>query len=96
MLLALQGELDLASAPLAAEELRRAEESHSLIVLDLQELTFMDSTGLHMALTADRRARAEGRRLVLVGVQPQVRRLLELTQCDAQLTILEDPTDLRG
>ena len=45
--IALRGELDLAHAYTFDEELRRVEEGRpTCVVLDLRELTFLDSTGL--------------------------------------------------
>ena len=86
-----RGELDLAAVPRAEEELRGAVREYPLVILDLHELEFMDSSGLQLILRADRLAGEFGHRLVLVGIPPQVRRLLELTRCDEHLTILEDP-----
>ena len=37
-----------------------------LVVLDLRELTFIDSSGVHAIVSAGIRARKGGRRLVLV------------------------------
>ena len=44
----------------------RARPSPALLVLDLRELTFMDSTGLRVMVSADARARDDSRRLVVV------------------------------
>src|SRR5262249_19043842 len=60
--IALRGELDLAHAYTFDEELRRVEEARPRsIVLDLRELTFLDSCGLARLLAARRRARGAGR-----------------------------------
>lgn len=44
-----------------------------MVVLDLRELTFMDSSGVHAVVDANLRARKAGRRLVVMHVAPQVR-----------------------
>jgi anti-anti-sigma factor len=51
----------------------------STIVLDLQDLTFIDSSGLLAVLEARRRAMSNGHRLLLSGASPVARRLIELT-----------------
>ena len=65
--IALRGELDLAHAYTFDEELRRVEEARpSCVVLDLRELTFLDSCGLARLLAARRRARRPGTGSLLV------------------------------
>ena len=75
----LTGELDLATAPQLRTALSRAAEDAELVVVDLSELKFMDSTGIQTILTADAQLRAAGRRLALVPGPPQVQRVFELT-----------------
>ncbi len=79
--LALAGELDIASAPTfeqAVAELEPVEDSPRL-VLDLSELTFMDSTGLRALLVARQEAGESGRELVLRPGPRQVQRVFELS-----------------
>lgn len=92
ILVALSGDLDLATAAVVEEELRRAEASESLIVLDLGEVSFMDSTGLRTVIAADQRMRERGGSLRIVHVPSQVNRLFELVGMRAHLTI-EDRVD---
>ncbi|HEV7774196.1 MAG TPA: STAS domain-containing protein [Conexibacter sp.] len=54
------------------------------IVLDLRQLTFMDSTGLRLLLRLDAESRSDGFRFAIVDGEGPVRRLLELTQFDRQ------------
>lgn len=89
LVLALNGELDLATAPIAEGELRRAEASGDLIVIDLRGVTFMDSTGIRMLVNADRRARDRGTGLVVVQGPPQVRRLLVLSGLSQHLDVVD-------
>jgi anti-sigma B factor antagonist len=79
VVVALAGEVDLATVPVVEDELRRAEASQDLIILDLRDVSFMDSTGIRMLVAADRRNRARGAALVIVQGSPQVRRLFELS-----------------
>jgi anti-sigma B factor antagonist len=89
LVLALSGEVDLASAPIVEDELRRTEASEGLIIIDLRDVTFMDSTGVRMLVTADRRAHERGATLVVVQGSPQVRRLFELSGLTGHLDVVE-------
>lgn len=90
ILVALSGEVDLATAPVADDELRRAEESADLVVLDLGDVSFMDSTGLRMVISADQRLRARGASLQIQRIPRQVRRLFELVGMLDHFEITDD------
>lgn len=71
--------------------------SPAVMVIDLSELTFIDSTILGVLVAAHRRAQALGSALRLVAPPPFVQRLLKLTALDTLLDILPDlPTALFG
>jgi anti-sigma B factor antagonist len=95
--IALRGELDLAHAYTFDEELRRVEESRpSCVVLDLRELSFLDSCGLARLLAARRRARRLGHRLVLVRGPKAIQRLFALSAVDEAFEMVNDvPEALR-
>lgn len=72
---AMSGEIDLATAATAEQELRRAEQSRQLVALDLRKVSFMDAAGLHVVIDADRRMRAHrgsagGHRRAIPGPPP--------------------------
>jgi anti-sigma B factor antagonist len=73
----LAGELDMSSAPQLVTTLAETVDRTSDLELDLSELTFMDSSGLHViinvAKTLDGRAT-----LVLIAPLPAVARVLEI------------------
>ena len=87
----LVGPLDLTTAPQLELILRRAHRRVRLIVLDLRELTSLDSAGVDELLRADTRARRSSDRLVIVNVPAHVRGLTELTQLTQLLEIADDP-----
>lgn len=62
---AVAGELDLVTVPELDEMLRCAPDEAELIMLDLGAVEFMDSSGAHLLVTADRRMSQAGRRLVV-------------------------------
>lgn len=85
VVLALSGELDLSSAQALSRELIDAEAS-GRVVVDLSGLKFMDSTGLHTLLSAQRRYEQSGSRLSLLRGPPQVQRVFELTVTERAFT----------
>jgi anti-anti-sigma factor len=88
---ALRGELDLAHAYTFDEELRTVEATRpSTVVIDLRELTFLDSCGLARLLAARRRARRLGHRLLLVRGSATVQRLFALAAVDEAFEMVSD------
>ncbi|MEA2361788.1 MAG: anti-sigma factor antagonist [Thermoleophilaceae bacterium] len=88
---ALVGELDLSTVAKVQEELRRVEASSPpTLVVDLSKLTFLDSTGLRCIVTADERARSEGRRIVIVRGPNAVQRVFAITRLDDRLDMVDD------
>jgi anti-anti-sigma factor len=73
------GELDLATAAEAEQQLTRAEAGATSIVLDLSALTFIDSTGIRMIVAADARARANSHCFRLLRGSPRVQRVFEIS-----------------
>jgi anti-anti-sigma factor len=90
-----KGELDLASSPALEEELEQAWDSGAeLLIIDLRELEFIDSTGLSLLIRAHQRAEGAGLRFGLVNGGPQVQRLLSLTGVGERLAIVDAPEEL--
>src|SRR6266508_2537282 len=75
-----RGELDLSTAPLLERAFTAVEGYQpTTIVLDFQDLAFIDSTGLHALLKAHQRATDSGRLLVVINGTEGVRKVFELT-----------------
>ncbi len=88
--LELHGELDLSEAPVLAAELRELEHRGvAAIVLDLDDVSFLDSAGLRVILAARERARVAGGELALTAGTPQVRRLFEVAGVGDMLPALD-------
>ena len=90
MTVLLAGELDCASAPVAHLALERAGQDASEIVLDLSRVVFLDAAGLRFLISAQRRARAARRQLIVRRPSRSVRRMIDLTGA-APLLSIEDP-----
>jgi anti-sigma B factor antagonist len=74
------GEIDMATAPMLANELTAAiDTGDGPVVLDLVDVTFFDSSGLRVAIVAHRDLGEKGRRLA-VACDPEghVRRTFTL------------------
>jgi anti-anti-sigma factor len=92
-IIALSGELDLASSAELQEELDRVG-GVELLILDLRELEFIDSTGLSVLVKAHQEAQESGREFGLVKGGAQVQRLLALTGLEERLRIADAPDQL--
>lgn len=87
LVLTLEGEFDLAAAPAMRQHLDGAcADGVRAVVLDLTEVTFVDSSALRELLRADAALRAQGAQLVLAAVPAGVARLFELTRTTGTLT----------
>lgn len=79
LMLQISGELDLATAPALEQQLETVWASDApALVLDLEGLTFIDSTGLSLILHAQRRALAEEKGFSLRRLPRQAQRVFEL------------------
>jgi anti-sigma B factor antagonist len=65
-------------------------DSSDNVVLDLSEVTFMDSTGLGAMLSCLRTMKAKGGTLSVVNLTPEVRRLFDLVMMDRVFEIHSD------
>ena len=89
------GELDLASSPALERELERGVASQAeVVVVDLRQLDFMDSTGLSVLVRAHQRATEKGKRFGVVRGPQQVQRLLSLTGVADRLILGDSPDEL--
>ena len=88
LVLSLAGELDLADAPALREALRRAvERSPKRLVVDLAEVTFVDSTVLGALVEA--RAALGGDAFALAAPGLEVRRALEVSGLDRHFSVFD-------
>ena len=86
--IALSGELDMAATlklePVLDELLAAGTGS---LVLDLADLTFIDSTGMALLVGINERANAAGTELTLLRPREHVGRVLEVTGLDGLLPL---------
>ena len=80
------GDIDMAGGPVLEAALLQRDEDQ-LLVIDLGDVSFIDSSGLRSLLGASRRARTRGAEVVLRAVGPEVARLLDITGTTSQFVI---------
>jgi anti-sigma B factor antagonist len=97
VVVAVSGELDLASGPELESELDQISgPATQLVIIDLRQLDFMDSTGLSILVRAHQRLAGEGCEMSLVKGSQQVQRLLDLTGVAERLRLIDTPEELLG
>lgn len=81
-------ELDMGSAPqLGAQVLSSLRRGEHRLTLDFAEVRLIDSAGIGVLLSAQRRVRAVGGELVVANVSDHVRRVFALTGVDRSLSL---------
>ena len=86
----LAGELDMEAAPMLEEQLiALSSGAHRSVLVDLEQLRFVDSTGLQCLLRAAGHARDTGDRLRFRRGGAQLEDLIRLTQVGEILTFVD-------
>lgn len=88
---ALSGELDFGTVGQVQQRLAELREAERPAVLDLDGLTFMDSTGIRLVLTACEEAERSGWGFRVTRGSERVRRVLEAAQVIDRLPY-DDPS----
>lgn len=89
-ILKVTGELDIATSRRLEERLRALVAQHGQVVLDLSELSFIDSSGLAVLINAARASANDGGGLGVRAVSDAVWRVLELSGVAGELKLLPD------
>ncbi len=77
---AVSGEVDVATVPRLREQLHSlVAQGDNRIVVDLEAVDFLDSTGLGVLVGALKRVRAAGGALQLVSTQARINKVFEVT-----------------
>ena len=84
------GEVDIATVAELRERLAALAVSGVPLVADLDQVSFIDATGLGALAGAAREATEHGTSLHVVCAQPQTRRLFRVTGLDRQIPLAHD------
>ena len=82
-----RGEVDVATASLLWQAIESVDDDVVKLVIDVSELTFMDSTGIRVLVRALELLRGRGGQLVVRAPAAGVRKLLEVTSIDKVIAI---------
>jgi anti-anti-sigma factor len=85
-----RGEVDAATAPRMGDEVTRLLNRGEKVILDLQDVEFMDLHGLGVIIRATRQVRADGGSFAIARPARCVRRLVELVHAENDIPTLPD------
>jgi anti-sigma B factor antagonist len=84
---AIDGAIDLSTVAVLRERLFGLADGGEPLIVDLNRVSFIDSTGLGVLIGAARRAAEHGATVHAVCSQPQTRKLLWLTGVDRRIPL---------
>jgi len=82
-----KGEIDLESSPAARETLLKCFERTGNVIVDLSEVSYIDSSGVASLVEALQASRKNGSQFALAAVSEPTRRVLELARLDKVFTL---------
>ena len=89
--LPLKGEIDLHVSPSVTASLNAMiEKKPQRLVVDLSEVTYIDSAGLAALIEAMQKVEAYGGKFLLAGLQETVRSIFEISRLDQVFQIFPD------
>ena len=87
------GEVDIATVPQLQKRLTEPAASGQPLIVDLDQVTFLDAAGLGVLASAASRAAARGASLQAVCARRQVQRLFTITGLDRQIPLARTVTE---
>ncbi len=92
----LDGEIDIARTPALAQRLSALRESVQTLIIDLSDVTFIDSSGIRLLHELHDRLRARSQRLIVASPPGTVpRRVLDLTAFGTRVMLRDSVQDAR-
>jgi anti-sigma B factor antagonist len=89
--LPLKGEIDLHVSPVVTASLiAMIEKQPERVVIDLSDVTYIDSAGLAALIQAMQKVEAYGGKFLLAGLQETVRSIFEISRLDQVFQIFPD------
>ena len=86
-----RGEVDIATADAVRADLSAACGRSGNVVLDLREVSFMDTQGLSVVIEAQQACEADGTQFAITRAPDHVHRLFDMIGLTPRLTVLDDP-----
>lgn len=89
------GRLDTETSPLLEKEVRRlVTQQPQLLALDLEHLEYISSAGVRILMIAHKAMKGIGGKVILLKVQPQIKKVLEIIQALPDQKIFKDMEEL--
>ena len=93
--LLLDGEVDTQSSiTLDQEIVRSTEGSVDALVLDMEKVNFISSSGIGVIVKSQNMLKTKGAELTMINLQPQVKRVFEIMQLTPVLNVCESREEL--
>ncbi|HEY2195426.1 MAG TPA: STAS domain-containing protein [Actinomycetospora sp.] len=90
MELVLHGELDITTFPIAQREISSVQDQRpAILVLDMAELAYLDSSGIRLVLLAQQHADDSGRKVAVRLGDGQARRLFDMLGLADRFDVLD-------
>jgi anti-sigma B factor antagonist len=87
--LTVTGDINMMTSPrMRAALMQAASEQPQRLVVDLEGVTYIDSSGIATLVEALQRARRQGRQLVLRGLRESIKAVFQLARLDEVFTIV--------
>ena len=94
---AVEGDIDPPTTDAVESALDAARGRCTVLVLDLRAVGFMDTSGLRLVISTQRRAEADGYRFVVIPGSDRIRRLFEIAGFPTRHPLFAGaPTELAG
>jgi anti-sigma B factor antagonist len=87
VIVAAAGEIDISTVIPLRERLFEVAASGAPLVVDMEQVSFIDSVGLAVLVGAGKRAAAHGGSLQVACALPKIRQLVRLTGLDGQIPL---------
>jgi anti-sigma B factor antagonist len=96
-LIKVEGEIDAYHSATFKQKTKEklTEISQSKFVIDMSLVSYIDSAGLGAVVSLLKEARNLKKELILVGLQPQVRKIFEMTKLDKIVKILDTTNEIK-
>ena len=93
--IAVSGELDVFTAPKLDASIAEAIEGGSVnLIVDLTDVTFLDSTGLGSMVKGLKRARGQGGSLKVVASAERIVKVFRITGLDQAMSLTDSLSDI--
>lgn len=88
------GEIDVATVGEVRARLRECEADAQVLVLDLREVGFMDTSGLQLVFEQQQRSAQSAHDFAVVRGSPRIQRLFDIAGFGDRLRLLDTPDEL--